>query len=245
MKISAICIKCGIENPSSNVRIEGYLTVDEENLYHFKCYNGHDNLIEVLALKFEILFESGLCAIKDRYYLESILSLTASLERFYEFYVRIILLSSGISNDDFDKMYNNMANQSERQYGAFLTAYTSFYREFPLNLIDPKFIEFRNKVVHKGYLPNETETLKYAEEIYRLIRYHYTKLLADHEKVITEYTCEVQKQRHIKNKDLIKSLNVLVSGLSPWFVIPDSFNKDEQWDFTKCYERIKKTNFYG
>ena len=247
MKISTTCMKCVMDNPESHVSVEGFIPIQENDLYHFKCLNGHDNLLEIQAFKFEILFESGLCAIKDKYFLESGLSLTASIERFYEFFIRIVMKANGLTSDIFEKIFKNIANQSERQFGAFVCIYGLIYKENPPVLLNNKFVEFRNKVVHKGYLPNENEVLEYAKEVFKIIKFYYSKILSENHKYIFDYLFEIQKQRRVDNKDLIDKLRVPITSMAPCFAITHTLNLEDfnKNDFNTCFDLVKMTNFYG
>lgn len=247
MKILTTCMKCSMDNPFTLVRVEGFVPIQENDLYHFTCINGHDNLLEIQAFKFEILFESGLCAIKDKYFLESGLSLTASIERFYEFFIRIVMKANGLTSDIFEKIFKNISNQSERQFGAFVCIYGLIYKENPPILLSKKSVEFRNKVVHKGYLPNENEVLEYAKEIFEIIKFYYSKILSDHRNHIFDYLFEIQKQRRVDNKVLIDKLKVPISSMAPAFAISHILNLDDfnKKDFNTCFDLVKSTNFYG
>jgi hypothetical protein len=95
MKLSTSCFLC------DNIVKPCLLTnINNENLYEITCEKGHKSLLTQQCFKFEILFESALYAIKDEYYLESILSLTASMERFFEFYIKFELFQSGVGMSD-------------------------------------------------------------------------------------------------------------------------------------------------
>lgn len=236
-----------MNNPASYGSVTGFIPIHENDLFHFKCINGHDNLLEIQAFKFEILFESGLCAIKDNYFLESVLSLTASVERFYEFFIRIVMKANGLTSDVFENIFKNIAKQSERQYGAFVCIYGLIYKENPPVSLHNKFVEFRNKVVHKGYLPNEKEVLEYAEEVFKIIKFYYSKILSDNKKNIFDYIFEIQKRRRVDNKDLIDKLGVSITTMAPCFALTHTLNMDDfnKKNFTDCFDLIMKTNFYG
>ncbi len=242
MKLFTSCMKCTMQNPSSYVQVGGFIPIQENDLYYFKCVNGHHNLIVIQAFKFEILFESGLCAIRDKYYLESVLSLTASLERFYEFFVKIAMKANGITNETFENIFTSMSKQSERQYGAFICAYGLLYKESPPLLLKNKFIEFRNKVVHKGFLPSEEEVLSYAQEVFNVIKNYYLKILLDYREIVVNCLMENNIKRRIDNKELIDKLGVEISLIAPNFVLS---HISDLKDFTTSYEWVKTSVFYG
>ena len=246
MKIFCTCLKCSIDNLDNNLRFLKSIPIKENDLYHFKCNQGHDNLLEIQAFKFEMLFESGLCAIKDKYYLESVLSLTASNERFYEFFIRIIMRENGLNKEIFENLFKNMSKQSERQYGAFVAIYGLIFKEDIPKKLKNKSIEFRNKVVHKGYLPSENEVLEYAEEIFELIKFYYIKILSNYDKEVFNYLFDIQKDRRNNNKDLIKKLKVNISIMAPPFALSHTLNLEsfKEKNFKNCYELIKINKFY-
>jgi len=69
-----------------------------------------------------------------------------------------------------------ISRQSERQIGTFLYLYLLEYgKTYKLN---NNITEFRNKVIHKGYIPTQEEAMKNADRIYMEI-YSITKLLKE------------------------------------------------------------------
>lgn len=246
MKIATPCMECVFDNPESYDVLLEYITIQDNDLYHFKCKNGHNNLLEIQAFKFEILFESGLCAIRDKYFLESVLSLTASLERFYEFFIRIIMKANGLQSDIFEKIFKNISNQSERQFGAFICIYGVVYKESPPMLLEKKYVEFRNKVVHKGYLPCEDEVLQYAKEVFIIIKHYYSMILLQHKKHLFDYISEIQNKRRVKNRILIEELQVEISTMSPCFALKHTLSMEDfnKRDFDTCFNFILKQNCY-
>ena len=243
MKISAICMQCSTQNTSNYIRIEDYIKIKENDLYHFKCSNGHNNLFEIQAFKFELLFESALCAIRDQYYLESVLSLTASLERFYEFFIRTIIKANGINQVEYDKLFKNISRQSERQFGAFLAIYSNHFKEAPPKIINQKQTEFRNKVVHKGFFPEKEQVLKYAEEIFDIIKFYYSKLLDNHNEEVFDIIHEIQLKRRKNNKSLINELKVQISNQG--IILAIGHNSDiKNKNFNDIYNNILKSKLY-
>ncbi|BDY04582.1 hypothetical protein F0521_16230 [Ferrimonas sp. YFM] len=61
-----------------------------------------------------------------------------------------------------------MANQSERQLGAYINGYFTKYGEPPALLNNQK-ASFRNKVIHKGYIPTVKEALAFGENVHSII----------------------------------------------------------------------------
>jgi len=143
--------------------------VNNTGIYQVNCSKGHNSNTIIDNLDFEILFEYGLNAIIDGYYREAVSSLTAALERFYEFFIKTILLESKIDLQAIDTTWKIVANQSERQLGAFIFLYCQTFKNEPILLNTNKEVPFRNSVIHKGYIPTKQEAVEYADKILFLI----------------------------------------------------------------------------
>lgn len=143
------------------------------------CDKGHVTLTALQQHKFEILFTFGAMALLDGYPRESIASIATSLERLYELYVQAISFKHGVSADVFDQAWKLVNSQSERQFGAFLFLYlVENKKNCPIILnekpvlpgVKPRtWVEFRNEVVHKGYIPSYQEALAYGDIAYKFI----------------------------------------------------------------------------
>ncbi len=68
----------------------------DDGRYEVTCPKGHKSVTILQQQKFEVLFDIGAYAIVDGYYREAVSSFTSSLERFYEFFVKAVLLNKGI-----------------------------------------------------------------------------------------------------------------------------------------------------
>ncbi len=156
MKVSASCIKCEMQERAE-------FCIADNNVYEVTCQNGHSWRVVVTQEVHEILFEMGIRAIADGYYREAIFSFASSLERYYEFFIRTINF-----NEDFDKVWKLISSQSERQLGAYIFTYFSVYNTEP-NILPKKFVEFRNKVIHRGYIANEKEAIKFGKKVAEII----------------------------------------------------------------------------
>ena len=140
----------------------------------------HRSILILTNTKHELLFEAGLRAINDYYLREGVTSIAASLERFYEFGVKVIF--ENLDNELlFESIWKEVKNQSERQIGAFLYSYTLIFSEKP-KILSQKMSEFRNKVVHKGYFPSIEETIQFVKEVREIFAIVDEKLSAKFEK---------------------------------------------------------------
>jgi len=189
MKIAVHCSKCLFDSdqfPEHHIKV-----VNDSGRYEFQCDKGHTTITILQMVKFELLFEIGAHAITDDYYREAVSSFASSLERFYEFFIKVICHSKNIEFTTIDDSWNAMSKQSERQLGAYIAIYLiEFGCSAPL--ISNKMIAFRNEVVHKGKIPTKEQAINYGQAVLDLIRpllkilkekYHDSVLLnAFHEK---------------------------------------------------------------
>lgn len=167
MKVMTSCMKCTFD--TKEVSLAKFLPIhaelNSEGFYEVECPRGHKSILWIQNDQFEILFDSAVLAILDGYSREAVSSFAASLERFYEFCIRVIQSNNEIDQNEFEKVWKSMSRQSERQLGAFYMAYLSEFKKAP-PIIENKWMEFRNRVIHKGSFPSAIETLMYGEYIY-------------------------------------------------------------------------------
>lgn len=166
MKLLLSCMDCFKEQcyPSNS-----FVAVDfiEQGAYSLTCSKGHETITLLQQMKFEVLYEIGAHAILDGYYREAISSFAASLERFYEFSIKVILKKS--CNDQvIEQAWKKIASQSERQMGAFVFLWVNQFQDLPTVLSD-KMVQLRNSVIHKGVIPTREESVRYGDEVLRII----------------------------------------------------------------------------
>lgn len=177
MLLDLICYDCimeqvgkGIPNTTSGEPImTPFELVNNTGIYEVNCNNGHSSLTVINNIDFEILFEYGLNAIVDGYYREAVSSLTAALERYYEFFIKTALNATNIDFSTIDKVWKSVSNQSERQIGAYIFLYFQMFGIEPSLPNTNKEVPFRNSVIHKGYIPNKQESIDYGNKILELI----------------------------------------------------------------------------
>ncbi|EAB6710792.1 hypothetical protein [Salmonella enterica] len=141
----------------------------EDGRYEMTCLKGHTSITFLQQQKFEILFDIGAYAIIDGYYREAVSSFTSSLERFYEFFIKVVCISKGISESKVVEAWKEVSNQSERQLGVFIFLHLLELGCKP-NLLNNNKIKFRNGVIHKGMIPSEEQALEYGQAVLDMIR---------------------------------------------------------------------------
>ena len=168
MRLPISCMKCFQEYGKPPFDFSRVEFVDNGR-YEVTCPNGHTTVTIVQAQKFEVLFDIGAYAIKDGYYREAVSSFTSSLERFYEFFIQVMLFEKNINKDKFNECWKLVSNQSERQLGAFIFMYLEQFGKKP-DLLSNSKIQFRNEVIHKGKIPKKEQALGYGQAVLDIVR---------------------------------------------------------------------------
>ncbi|MDW1752421.1 hypothetical protein R7D64_05855 [Vibrio sp. Vb2535] len=167
MKLPIACSQCMQENVSLNMLVT--VEFQDNGRYEIRCPKGHSSITVLQQQKFEILFEIGAHAIIDGYYREAVSSFTSALERFYEFFIKVICSSKQIEWPNIENAWKDVSSQSERQLGAFIFLHLLETGCKPVLLNNNK-IKFRNDVIHKGKIPNKEQAIEYGQAILNVIR---------------------------------------------------------------------------
>ena len=202
MKINTHCHQCLKEDNLQSLDI----IIRENGLYEFTCVENHKSLICLTNPKFEILFDIGIRALLDGYTRESVASIAASLERFYEFYIRVIQTKHAISDEEIKFSWKLVSNQSERQIGAFVYTYL-IENNKSVNLIESKKMKpapydsvahFRNAVIHKGTIPTKEEVIIYGEIVLSFIKDTLNELKLSNDELIKKLI-KADTESNLKN----------------------------------------------
>jgi len=174
----------------------------DDGLYAVTCQNGHSTVTAIQQQKFEVLFDLAAMALLDGYPREASTSMAAALERFYEFYVRVICIKHKVDKDVFMSTWKGIENRSERQFGAYLfVALLDKPKSIPATIENAmptlpstskgqslSWSGFRNAVVHKGYIPSTVESFAYGELVFRHINQLINELKKTHSQHLQEAT---------------------------------------------------------
>jgi len=169
--------------------------------------------------RFQILFEIGLNGLASGFLRDAVVSFTASLERYYEFFILCHTFQNGSNAEYFKKFWRLVSNQSERQYGAFLALASLGTTDFPLLLTETE-VSFRNRVVHKGVFPSKADTHSYALSVLRVITSGLEGLLAESvdavNKAIDTEISERKPQRQLISLSINPFLRIERRDFSLW-----------------------------
>jgi hypothetical protein len=167
MKLGLVpCLKCQEEKPERQYWLKG-VELRNDLTFNLECPLGHKSVVIFNAPKFELLFDMGASALLDGYDREAVSSFAAAQERFHEFDIKVLLAKQNVSKEQFLATWKLVASQSERQLGAYYFLHLLQFNASPPT--SPKRVEFRNNVIHKGYIPTSTEAADYAEYVYDYI----------------------------------------------------------------------------
>lgn len=175
MRLEIICSNCADQiAPGQSGKVYSRVcSVSESGVYEFECPNGHRTKTVLRTPKHEVLFTIGANALLDGYFRDAISSFAGALERYYEFCLRVISCHKEIDDDTFRKIWNLMENQSERQFGAFMSVWMiergKSYTDFSKNEIE-NFSRIRNDAIHKGVIPTAKICLGYGQYVVDIIK---------------------------------------------------------------------------
>jgi len=218
----------GTVTTSGNYKIHTFTSVGSTNFVVSTVGTAPNN-------KFEILFELACQAIRDRYYREAIISFASAKEEFYLYYISIIFHSEHKDFQDF----KDINCQSERLLGAFSYAYQ--LKNGKKFLINDENTKLRNKVVHKGYIPKEQETLSFADDVFKLINLNMNFLKDNFQEICTKYTFKTitertQKAKEIEEKNKTTEIESIISGTGWQSTILSSISNKTENNFKILYE---------
>lgn len=153
--------------------------------YEVKCNRGHTSIAVQQAFKFEILFDMACICYLNKDYTSAVRHCATAIERFHECFVQSVWFSDNKSFYELEKSYDlywkQVKNYSERQLGCFYAFYLKKYPKLEYD-ITLKKAPFRNNVVHKGYICEESEAYEYLELSYYYIYKILKQLHEDFEK---------------------------------------------------------------
>jgi hypothetical protein len=219
MLLDLVCFECILEQHRQGVPnqkdgepiMTPFEPVNNTGIYDVTCSQGHKTKVIIDHIDFEILFEYGLNAIADGYFREAVSSITSAMERYYEFFTKVILFSTDNNFETIDNVWKKMSNQSERQLGSYISLYTQTFKEEPILLSNTE-TAFRNSVIHILYIPTREESIAYGNYILNLVYTSFIKLKTKFPETTNAtfeyygYSQKAENQLELLKKDTEKEL---------------------------------------
>lgn len=225
------CIRLS-KNPPDSQDFQFYkVLVNDEGVYNFTCYKGHETTAITAYDKYQILFQMAANALLDGYYFEAVGCFIASVERFREWVIKFIWYLNGIDEEITEELWKKqLKNSSERQLGAFSSMVINHFKEAP-PIFDDIQNKFRNSVLHKGMIPTKDESYKFGEYVFNYIR-------SIQKNIYIQYNSE---SFEFSSKELNKGLlNFKTSQLMNGEVIPQNAS---EMILVMGYSVVRSTNF--
>lgn len=212
----------------------------DEYIYKLNCSCGHENKILLKNPKHDVLFTISLNAIHDGYFREAIASLSASLERYYEFIIHLFMSSQKTDNEcvlfddannipkDNNYYWQLMSSQSERQLGAYIALWAFNFGERPklLNPNNKYGVKLRNEVVHKGKIPTRDECIGFGDAVLDIIRYCENKISSDYNRTRVDLIFE--KVRKTEKDSILTISSALADALKSEMSFLDCIERQHQ-----------------
>lgn len=213
MKMFACCAECMKMNPVAKVSL-GIGNLKEEGYIDFTCKYGHHCNIFLQEFKFEYLFYQAIKHFVIAEYEESVMLFANSLERFYEFFIKLYARNMTHKDEYIDNtLINKTLKFSERQLGAFNLLYFIIFKDVPPNLSEKK-VNFRNNVVHNGKLILEEEAFEFGNEVHKIITDTIAKIKTRDKNIISTET-----DARIKNlNDYCIKNNIKIDGTAKNYI---------------------------
>ncbi|MEH6711532.1 MAG: hypothetical protein V7733_09970 [Paraglaciecola polaris] len=236
MKLNFNCSHCLSDNETVN---NSLIEIRDDNFYQITCDKGHVSHFYIQNLKFELLFDAGSMALIDGYPNAAVAYISSSLERLHEFCIHVYSKVNDIDDDIFKKNWKYFNNSSERQLGAFLNSFMLF-EQSTLKFDLQKYSAFRNKVIHKGYLPSYQEVVDFGDLVLEHIRFLLELFRNKYGDSISKVVFD-----HINASSLHSDSNVQYSAL----LIPTKLSIGHPLDsmpkkFIDVIESLKQFSFY-
>lgn len=206
--LNLICRECWTPTINGNYNFqlpESYIkkNINGFPIYKFECSLGHENYCLHENNKYEILYELGVDALIDDYYRESVANFASAYERFHEYCYLALLECKNV--EEFFKAKEELriiSKQSERQYGAFCIIFYNQFKHLPNSLESYRkkewgfeeadnAVNFRNNVIHQGYIPTKEECVSFGT-------------------LIASYINNILNEIHIQFPNLLKKTDKLI-----------------------------------
>ncbi|MDV3456829.1 hypothetical protein RZN05_07535 [Sphingomonas sp. HF-S4] len=204
------------EDGSPNLASMAVVQVPEGGIFEHRCNRGHQTFTVVQNTKFELLADMAIRALVEEDYRGAISNFAASLERLYDFFTTATLRKHGVKAAATDKGRKSL-RLSERQLGAFVTAYMFEVGEAP-DLLDQKLVKLRNDVVHGGKLAGRPDAIKFGKAVCACAAPVLARLDSEpYQDIVQDLTAELMRSRRgeVANSQYPIGTGAVVTLFSP------------------------------
>jgi len=169
MQVQSICSECITGERKELVWLWGEFR--DEGFIDVECPNGHRNRMAFQDHRYEFLFDLALVALLDGHQREAFATFMTVMERFIEFYLRVVAHERKVPTEAIDKVLRSDVSRSERETGAFAFTYLveNGRRSERHAKYAAKWSELRNGVVHRGTIPTREDAVAFGTDTFDLI----------------------------------------------------------------------------
>lgn len=140
-----------------------------------KCNNGHEFTALLQVPKFAFMFENGLTAFNNGFYIEAFSCFYSAIELFrIDFSLAYFHSYEGKSVNELKNLFNKL-KRSEQYKGVYEITYGLYYEKsrykdrVNTEKIANNLVNLRNEVVHSGHIPSKEEAENLGYSIYKSI----------------------------------------------------------------------------
>lgn len=163
MKIPLPCHECGADS-----HMWVFAEIDGGDVLAGVCPQGHEVRFRLsYEAPHELLLDAGALALLDEYYREAVANFAAGLEQSFEFYVEASMYAAGIPDPQIRKLLTQN-RLDQRRLGMMSACYLRDTGQ-PFDLLDNRYVAFRNRVVHNAAWPARAEAVGYADYVCRTV----------------------------------------------------------------------------
>lgn len=173
MDIPLLCWKCITETPDRGV-VFAVGEIGDSGVHVGSCPFQHQVRYWTPKPAHELLFDVGGKALLDGYFREAVSSFAATLEQAFEYYVEVSCLAAGIAHGEVTKLLRSNRRDQRRAGMVSVSYLRDTGQDFPF--LVPRWVEFRNNVIHNAAWPTRMKTLEYGDFVAKTVGALYQTL---------------------------------------------------------------------
>lgn len=151
---------------------------------------------------------------------------SSALDKFYQFSIECMMFLSGINFNSVLLMFRQGVGirglkRSGEQRGGFLVAYMSYFSLNPkdnmeqLNkvVLSDSLTNFRNKIIHDGFIPNKEKTLAYGQRVFDIISGLISAFIKRDKKRVIDFHSKTVMNFRSKAEEVTEKLELKESAI--------------------------------
>jgi len=174
MKLPFTCPQCDQENRENGNFIPSIeqrdVIITNQITYEYTCSKGHPCFCVLQIERFEMLYKLAIHEFLENNFRACVINCAAALERFYEFFLKVVFHHNGYSSEKFyEEIWLPIKDRSKRQEDLFKDTFIELTSIEKPPVLKDTHRKFRNHIVHQGEFPKKEQTRDFADTIFRII----------------------------------------------------------------------------